>query len=79
MSEKISRDTLSHGDKKLIEDVLKKTPHELTNQDKKILRARRNYLSAVEEEVFGKVLNEDVEVKTEKPVKTETKKETKKK
>jgi len=60
MSEKISRETLSHKDKEMIEDILKKTPQELSDQDKKVLVARRPYLTSVEEEIFKVVFEGEV-------------------
>ncbi|MEF3692236.1 MAG: hypothetical protein V3574_04260 [Candidatus Moraniibacteriota bacterium] len=68
MSDKKSRSELSHQDKKLIEDILLKSPEKLSNQEKGILRARRSYITAVEEEVFAGVfaVEKAEEIKEEK-------------
>jgi hypothetical protein len=69
MSEKMSRSELSHQDKKLIEDILLKSPEKLDHKEKAVLRSRRAYLTSVEERIFAEVLEdkkEVVEVKKEK-------------
>lgn len=62
MSEKMSRSELSHQDKKLIEDILLKSPEKLDAKEKAVLRSRRSYLSTVEERVFAEVLEDKKEV-----------------
>lgn len=62
MSEKISKSELTAGDKKIIDDILAKSPKDLTSVEKSILRARRAYLTSVEEKVFAEVLEDEKEV-----------------
>lgn len=62
MSEKMSRSELSHQDKKLIEDILLKSPEKLDAKEKAVLRSRRAYLTSVEEKVFAEVLEDKKEV-----------------
>ena len=55
----LKRDDLTKSDKELLETLIRKEPAALTDKEKEILQARRNYLTKEEyETLFPKVAEE---------------------
>lgn len=55
----ITKEMLNSKDKKLLEDALKKNINDLSDFDKEIIKARREYLSSVELNAFRSVIEEE--------------------
>lgn len=55
----ITKEMLNSKDKKLLEDALKKNINDLSDFDKEIIKARREYLSSVEFNAFRSVIEEE--------------------
>lgn len=64
--EVLTKEMLTPKDKKALEDVLKKSINDLSELDKEIIKARRDYLSGAEFNAYRSVIEEEDEKEEEK-------------